>query len=524
MDRRDFVKRISGAGCGTLLPGVVFTEEGVSMLRAGPAPPPAARRSRAASGAFAFPEYDRYDALGLAELVRGGEVTAAELLDAAVSRMEAHNPDLNAIVFHWIERARERAERLSSEGTFTGVPFLLKNLGSGLEGTPLTSGSKLLAGNRSRSTSVLVRRLMEAGVVPFGRGNAPEFGISATSEPLAHGPTRNPWDLSRTAGGSSGGAGSAVGAGIVPIAFASDGGGSARIPASCCGLVSLKATRGRTPVGLGPANGQALVVSRSVRDTAAALDVMAGAVPGAPMTAPEPARPFLEEVGRPVERLRIGFRRDSPFAGRPLDAECVAAVDDVARLCESLGHHVEEARPEYDFDRLAHAMFKVFMGTRTAATVDGLERSLGRKARADELEPYTWGMVEVGRRLSAVDYARGVEAIDAEARRFSAIFEDYDAFLSPTLGRLPLPVGELTGTIADEDRYLEILYGFMPFTMQYNASGRPAISLPLYWTGDGLPVGLQLGAGYGRDDLLIRLAAQLEEARPWFDRRPSMPG
>lgn len=523
MDRRDFVKRISGAGCAALLPGAGFAQGSASMFRADPVPPPAPR-TRPTPVDLAFPEYEDHDALGLAGLVRDGEVTPAELLDAAVTRMETLNPDLNAIVFHWIERAREQARGLSSRGPFAGVPFLLKNLGSGLEDTPLTSGSKLLTGNRSRSTSLLVRRLLEAGVVPFGRGNAPEFGISATSEPLAHGPTRNPWNLSRTAGGSSGGAGAAVAAGIVPIAYASDGGGSARIPASCCGLVSLKATRGRTPVGLGPANGQALVVSRTVRDTAAALDVMAGPVPGAPMTAPEPARPFLEEVGRPPGRLRIGFRRDSPFGGRPLHPACVAAVDDVARLCESLGHEVEEAAPDYDFDRLAHAMFKVFMGTRTAATVDRWERELGRRAREDELEPYTWGMVEVGRGLSAMDYARGIDAIDAEARRFSAVFQDYDVFLSPTLGRPPLPLGELIGTIADEDRYLEILYGFMPFTMQYNASGRPAISLPLHWTEDGLPIGLQFGAGYGNDGRLIRLAAQLEEARPWFDRRPPMLG
>jgi len=525
MDRRRFVKRLAGAGAAALVPGVARASAGVFAPErsAPPLPPEAPDPSSGRVGgrpALPFPEYEEHDALGLGELVRRGEVDAAELLEAAVARMEARNPELNAVVFEWIDRARAWAEEAGREGPFSGVPFLLKNLGSGLEDTPLTNGSRLFEGNRSRGTSVLVRRLMEAGVVPFGRGNAPELGISATTEPLAHGATRNPWDLERTPGGSSGGAGAAVAAGIVPMAYASDGGGSARIPAACCGLVSLKATRGRTPVGLGPANGQALVACRSIRDLAAALDVMAGPVPGAPMTAPEPTRPFREEVDREPGRLRIAFRRSSPFGGRRLDPACVRAVEDGARLCESLGHRVEEAEPEYDFDRLAHAMFKVFMGTRTAATVEARERALGRRAREDELEPYTRGMVEVGRSLSAVEYAGGIDAIDAEARRFSAIFEEYDIFLTPTLGRLPLPLGELIGTIGDEDRYLEILYGFMPFTMQYNASGRPAVSLPLHWTGDGIPVGLQLGAGYGRDALLIRLARQLERARPWFDRRP----
>jgi len=467
-----------------------------------------------------LPEYETHDATGLARRVRAGDLSPADLLEAAAARLEARNETLNAVVYEWLGRARDRIKDRSPQGIFPGVPFLLKNLGTPMEGTPLTNGSRLFEGHRARTTGTIVERILQAGLVPFGRGNAPELGITATTEPLYLGPTHNPWDLSRTPGGSSGGAAAAVAGGIVPMAFASDGGGSARIPASCCGLVSMKPTRGRTPTSLGAALGQSLVVARSVRDVAGALDVMAGPVTGGPFRPAAPERLYRERLEPPQEPLTIAFSKESPYGGRALDPACAAAVDSVAELLEELGHEVTEAAPEYDFDRMAHAMFKVVMATGTANAVQAREEALGRRAREEELEPYTWAMIEYARHLTASDYAQGLDVIDGEARRFASIFADYDVYLTPTLGRPPLPLGELTGTIGDENRYLDILYGFMPFTMQYNASGRPAMSLPLHWTDEGLPIGVQLGAGHGREPMLFALARQLEEAKPWFDKRP----
>jgi len=466
-----------------------------------------------------FPEYEDYDAVGLARLVHKGEITPGELIEAAALRLEAFNPDLNAVVFDWLDRARETAAAGVAEGPFQGVPFLLKNLGTPLAETPLTMGSKLFAGYRAEADGDLVERFQNAGLVPIGRGNAPEFGISATTEPLYHGPTRNPWDRSRTPGGSSGGAGAAVAAGILPMAFASDGGGSARIPASCCGLVSMKPTRGRSPVALGAALGQSLVVSRSLRDVATALDVVSNAHARAPLSPPPPKQAFAEAATQRPGKLTIAFSKSSPFS-RELHPDCVAAVEQAAKLCESLGHEVVEAAPDTDFAALAEAMFKTVMATGVAQTVRAREADLGREAREDELEPYTRAMVEHGRGLSATDYSSALATIDGFAKRFAGFFDSYDIALTPTLGRPPLPLGELIGTIGDADRYLEILYGFMPFTMQYNAAGLPAVSLPLHFTEAGLPIGLQFGAARGRDAQLLRLAAQLEQARPWFERRP----
>jgi len=512
MDRRAFLKYAStGALAGSIVGPSTF------------ASPDAAARSEPVSVSdLPVPEYEAHDATGLAALVRAGDLSAPELIDAAAARLEARNERLNAVVFDWMERARDRIADNSLRGRFAGVPFLLKNLGTPLEGTPLTNGSRLFSGHRAERTGTVVERILDAGLVPLGRGNAPEFGITATTEPLFHGPTHNPWDLSRIPGGSSGGAAAAVAGGIVPMAFASDGGGSARIPASCCGLVSMKPTRGRTPTSLGAALGQSLVVARSVRDVAGALDVVRGPVPGGPFRPDSPETPFSEMSGTPQRPLRVAFSKESPYGGRSLDPACVQAVDRTATLLEDLGHEVTDARPEYDFDRMAHAMFKVVMATGTANAVQAREEGLGRRARSDELEPYTRAMVEYADHLTAQDYARGLGAIDAEARRFASIFADYDVYLTPTLGRPPLPLGELTDTMEDENAYLDLLYGFMPFTMQYNASGRPAMSLPLHWSNGGVPIGVQLGAGHGQESTLFALARQLEKARPWFDRRPPL--
>jgi len=512
MQRREFLK-----GAGTAAVGGSLL--GPSVL----APPVRAEPSTGQNASnLPIPEYDTHDATGLAALVRAGELTPGELLEAAGARMRARNEALNAVVFEWMDRAHDHSADGAAQGPFAGVPFLLKNLWTPLEGTPITNGSRLFEGHRSQTTGTIVERILDAGLVPFGRGNAPELGISATTEPLYHGPTHNPWDLSRTPGGSSGGAGAAVAGGIVPIAFASDGGGSARIPASCCGLVTMKPTRGRTPTSLGAALGQSLVVARSVRDVAQALDVMGGPVPGGPFRPESPETSYAEMDGPHDDGLRVAIATESPYGGQSLDPACTRAVKRTATLLEGLGHEVTETRPKYNFDRMAHAMFKVVMATGTANLVQERETSLGRRARSDELEPYTRAMVEYANHLTAQDYARGLQAIDDEARRFASIFADYDVYLTPTLGRPPLPLGELIGTIEDEDKYLDRLYGFMPFTMQYNASGRPAMSLPLFWSEDGLPIGLQLGAGHGQEALLFAVARQLEEAEPWFDRRSPM--
>lgn len=517
MDRREFAKRAAGAGLAAFLsPSDLFTPDRSRTAAADPRDTAAPARGRA--GTLPFPDYEQYDALGLAELVRSGKVSTLELLEAAFARADARNSDVNAVVFEWRDRARRRVRTDPPEGPFQGVPFLLKNLGTEVEGTPLDNGSRLFSGHRAEETSRLVRRYRSAGLVDFGRGNAPEFGITATTEPAVHGPSHNPWDLSRTPGGSSGGAAAAVAAGIVPMAYASDGGGSTRIPASCCGLVGMKPTRGRTPVAVGAALGQSLVVSRSVRDTAAALDAVRGGAPGAAFVPPAPERPFAREVDRRQEPLRIAFSTASPHSSAVDDA-CQRAVEEAAGLCRDLGHEVVEARPDYDFGRLAHAMFKVLMATRVAGTVADREDELGREARDGELENYTRAMAEYARELDAVDHDHALSVVGDFSRRFASFFREHDVHLTPTLGRLPLPLGTLDGSIPDEDEYLEILYGFMPYTMQYNASGQPAISLPLHWSRGGLPVGVQFGAGFGRDAALIRLAAQLEEAKPWFDRR-----
>lgn len=466
-----------------------------------------------------FPEYERHDAIGLAALVRAGQVTPAQLLEAAAVRLEARNPALNAVVVDWLDRARAEVRRGPPTGPFTGVPFLLKNLGAEMADTRVTMGSRLFTDHRTQDDSEVVKRFRAAGLVPFGRGNAPEFGISATTEPLFHGPTHNPWDLARTPGGSSGGSAAAVAAGIVPMAFASDGGGSTRIPASCCGLVGMKPSRGHSPAGLGAALGQELVVSRSVRDTAAALDVVSGAVAGAPFAVRLPELPYLRHAFESPGRLRIAVSRRSPYGG-PVHPACLAAVDHAAALCRSLGHEIVDDEPNYDFASLAQAMFKVVMATRTAGMVGRQEKTLGREAGSDEIEPYTRAMVEFGRTLGALDYATALETIDGFSRRFAGFLTEYDVLLTPTLGGPPLPLGELVGSIADADVYLDILYGFMPFTMQFNASGLPAISLPLHWTGEGLPIGVQFGGRHGEDARLIQLAGQLEQACPWFKRRP----
>jgi Asp-tRNA(Asn)/Glu-tRNA(Gln) amidotransferase A subunit family amidase len=483
-----------------------------------------------------FDEYREHDATGLARLVADKQVSAAELLAVARERAEAVNPLINAIVR---DVPAEPSEVIT--GPFAGVPFLIKDLGQDYAGLPTSNGSRSLQAHRVAEHSTVVRRWLDAGLVIFGKTNLPEFGAKAISEPLAWGPARNPWDLSRTPGGSSGGSAAAVAAGIVPCAGANDGGGSTRIPAACCGLVGLKPGRGLTPFGPEIAetmHGAAVqgVVSRTVRDTAAMLDVICGGEPFGPYSPAMPSASFASCVGEPPGKLRIGVRVPSAITPRP-HAEAYAAVENTVRVLTDLGHHVEEL-PEAPFDDAALARdFLLTWFVNLAWKVADAKRTSGAPDAAFERD--TLLMAALGRATSPVDYLDAVQRRHEHTRRLSTFFESYDLLLTPTLATPPPEVGAfdlppslqratdvlLKTRTARLLRYTKILddlisdnLGWVPYTQLANITGRPAISLPLHWTADGLPLGVQFVAPLEGESLLIRLAAQLEEALPWADR------
>lgn len=486
-----------------------------------------------------FPEYDNHDATGLAELVRTRKVSAEELVEAAIARIEARNPALNAVVHTQFERARGEARRPGT-GSFAGVPFLLKDLFAEDAGEPSTSSCQLGSAWRADRDCELVARYKRAGLIIVGRTNTPEFGIMGVTEPAFRGPTRNPYDPERTSGGSSGGSAAAVSARMVPAAHASDGGGSIRIPASHCGLVGLKPTRGRNP--LGPFGGEhwaALVedhaVTRSVRDTAALLDATAGPDDGAPYQVRDPAGPFAAEVGQPPGALRIAFTSQALFA-ETLDPDCAAAVADAAALARSLGHHVEEAMPTFDRAELTRAYLLVVAAGVSCDLAVAAARA-GRAARAQDVEPATWMLHMVARTLSATDHAAAIEAMRRAARQVAEFFTRYDVLLTATTARPPVAIGELAPTRAEQLQMkvlralplralmLKVLdeaahgpLAATPNTQLFNMTGQPAISLPLWWNAAGLPIGTQWVARFGREDVLLRLASQLESARPWSTR------
>ncbi len=468
-----------------------------------------------------FNEYSDYDAVGLAELIRAGEVTAAEVLEAALARMRAMQPELNAVVHEMSDEALRCLAAGLPDGRFTGVPFMLKDLHILYAGQPTRNGSRFYADFVADHDSEIVARYKAAGLVTIAKTNTPEFGLCASTESVADGPAPNPWDLTRSGGGSSGGSATAVAAGVLPAAHATDGGGSIRIPASCCGLVGLKPTRARNPVG--PDVGENLigvghVVSRSVRDSAHMLDAVAGPELGAPHW-PAPAGPtFAAEVGVDPGRLKVAVSK-RVRADATLDPACAAAVDGAAALLAELGHAVEEADPPVDLDWIA-AVWRRFSGVNARATLARREAALGRAAGRDELEPITRLSAEEGQRLAAPDFLRAVQDIHAFGRRMAIFHRDYDILLTPTLGARPVPLGHLAMTTEDIDGYYDRLFRLIPFTPVQNLSGQPAITLPLHWSDDGLPVGVQLAARFGDEATLIRLAGQLEEARPWSDRRP----
>ena len=472
------------------------------------------------------------DATAQAELVRKGEVSPTELVEEAIARIEELNPQVNAVIHEQFDQGRaEAASPDLPDGPFKGVPFLFKDLGAAYAGQPLHLGMKLLkdAEFRAPVDTTLAQRFRAAGFVVVGKTNTPELGILPTSEPEAYGPSRNPWDTSRTTGGSSGGSGAAVASGMVSIAHANDGGGSIRIPASVNGLVGLKPTRQR--ITEGPLVGDVmtgltteLVISRSVRDTAAVLDAVEGPAPGDPYVAPAPLRPYVEEL-EADRKLRIGFALHPPVPGLKSEPECVAAVEAAAKLLESLGHAVEDSSPVDPAQAEALNLEDSFM-TRWAAgqavALDQFGMLIGREVTADDVEPLTWALAEVGRERSSARYLADHGLHQLVARGVAGWYEEggFDLLMTPTMAEPPVPLGTYD---QHGDDPLDAFRRAIPagaFTAIFNATGQPAISVPLHWTPDGLPVGVQLVAPFGREDLLIDIAAQLERAQPWVDRRP----
>ncbi len=469
------------------------------------------------------------DATDQAGMVAAGLVTPAELLEAAIERIERIDPALNAVVMRWFDEARRTAaDPALPVGPFRGVPFLLKDLWAHYAGQTLSNGNQALRGAARPSAfdTNLVARYRAAGLVIAGRTASSEFGSLPTTESAAWGATANPWDAGRTTGGSSGGAAAAVASGMVPIAHASDGGGSIRIPAACCGLVGLKPSQGR--ISMGPARDETVLgvehcVSRTVRDTAALLDATAGRGVGDAITAPPPARPYLAEVGADPGRLRIGLLDHHPRQGA-VHEEAVAAVRGAATLLEGLGHIVEPGFPEALTDETAPAQFGVMWATNVGVAVKAITETLGRELTADDVESFNWVQAEYARAAGALDYAAALGAASAFRRRVQQWWADgWDLLLTPTLAEPPVPLGSFRADPADPMAALFRAGAFVPFTPMFNISGQPAISLPLHWTADGLPLGVQLVAAYGREDVLLRVAAQVEAARPWADRRPPDP-
>jgi amidase len=475
-----------------------------------------------------FDEYSSFDGLALGRLVRERKVTAAELMEAAIARAEKHNPKINAIVFRDYERARAAArERKPGAAPFEGVPLLLKDIMGDCAGMPTRSACAFVPATPMPADSEVVARYKRAGFIPFAKTNAPELGIPPVTEPQLYGPARNPWNLERTTGGSSGGSAAAVAAGIVPAAHGNDGGGSIRIPAACCGLVGLKPTRGR--ISLAPNLGDILgglvvehVLTRTVRDSAAALDATAGPMPGDPYFPPPPARPYLEELSSRPRRLRIGFSATNPFGGA-FHGDCIEAVQQAAKLCAELGHEVEEAVPELNYTMLAQ-QFEVIYTAGVALSIEATRMLTGAQPAPEKFEVFTWNMYQRGLQIPVAQYLIAQALLQQASRQFAAFFQSHDVLLTPTLGRPPLKIGAIDFMSPTTTLLNETITGFALPCPVYNITGQPAISLPLFWNREGLPIGLMFGARYGDEATLIQLAGQLEQAKPWIDRKPPVWG
>jgi amidase len=470
-----------------------------------------------------FSEYGNYDGIGLADLVRKKQVSAGELLDEAIARTAKVDPDINAVVVKHYDYAQRQIDKGLPDGPFTGVPFLLKDLEM-LAGTQTTWGAGLYKDHVCDHSGTLAQRFLDAGVTIFGKTSSPEFGLMPTTESRLFGPTRNPWNLAHSPGGSSGGAGAAVAARILPVAHASDGGGSIRIPAAASGVFGLKPTRARTP--LGPDRGEGWsgfscghVLSISVRDSAAMLDAIQGPELSSPYVAPVPARPFLEDVGRDPGRLRIAFTDKSPY-GDAIDPEIAGAVRDTAILLARLGHHVEERAPVLAADPAA--VIATILGANTALIMRQAEQRLGRPVTDNDFEILTLASAHNAQKATATDYVAAQLDAFQISRKLAAFFETCDVFLSPTLCSPPLRIGELNTMSADLSHIAPILRRYIPGTSMFNMSGQPAMSVPLAWNAAGLPLGMMFAARFGDEATLFRLAAQLEEERPWKRRLPEV--
>lgn len=493
-------------------------------------------------------DYASFDAVGLAQLVEQGEVRPLELVEAAAARMDDVNPVVNAVIWERLDEARLEAEAADQTGPFAGVPILIKDLVVD-EGVPVTFGSAFFRNYIGDTTSEFVDRIRRAGFIDLGRTNTPEFGLLPTTEPALHGPTRNPWDLERSAGGSSGGAAAAVAAGIVPLAQGSDGGGSIRIPASATGLFGLKPSRGRNPRRPGSSIDYLSVehaLTRTVRDSAAFMDATHGPVPGDRYWAPPPSAPFSEAVDRDPDRLRVAFST-MDFRGDRVHPECETAILDSAHLLESLGHEVVEAEPDIDGTLLASAFIELWAAlaatgfrlvldgaTELKATVGHMRRYGGDRrtmrliSRFDQrdsgmpaFEPFTFALAERSGARSQADLLGAETALQAIAHETGAFMASHDLFLTPVLGSPPVPLGRLDQTLP-WDEFIEMIFRYVAFTPLGNFAGLPAMSVPLHWTDDGLPVGSHFLGRFGAEETLFSLAGQLEQARPWKDLRPDI--
>jgi len=469
-------------------------------------------------------DLDQYDALGLGELVTAGKITAIDLLDRAIARTEAVNPTLNAVVAKHYDIARRQIAETTPKGPFAGVPFLLKDLGVGLKGTVTTDGSRAFADWVAPADTTLPSRAKAAGLVIFGKAASPEFGLTTSTESKLFGYTRNPWNLERIAGGSSGGSAAAVAARILPIAHASDGGGSIRIPAACCGLFGMKPSRARVPTDPARAvgwNGLSTqhAVSISVRDSGALLDAWSGPELGDSVTPPPPVHgTFLDATKRAPGALRIALIETAPN-GAAVDPDVKAGLLEVARLCETLGHHVEPAAYKLDAAALGEAML-VGMGADLSIRMDRRAAELGRPITEDDLETVTWRFLERGRGLSAQAYVEARHVFDLAALEVARMHQTYDVILSPTVAQPPVPLGRLSLSPENIGDYARAIAAFSPYTALQNQIGVPSMSVPLVWNDEGLPMGMMFSAPFAAEELLYSLAAQLEQAKPWKDKLP----
>lgn len=493
-----------------------------------------------------FTEYAGHDGLGLADLIRRGQVSASEVLEAAIARIEAVNPQLNAVVRPLFERARQKVASGVAQGPFFGVPFLVKDLLAQIDGVPTGNGNRLWTTRVASGSSELVERWERSGLVIAGRTNTPEFGLTPYTEPGANGPTRNPWDRIRTPGGSSGGSGAAVAAGMVPIASGGDGGGSIRIPASACGVFGMKPTRGRTPAGpfIGEAwSGFAVehVLTRSVRDSAAVLDVTHGPDSGSPHPLPLQEGTFLAASQREPGKMKIAVSRE-PMLGKAVSPEVISAFDDTVKLLVDLGHEVIEAAPPVEREAFSMAFLTALAGE-LRADIEFTAKTFGVKIRPGDYDASSFGMGLLGEGFTASDLITAHRYLTLSARSILGFFEDVDVLMTPVLSTLPVKIGALQPS-GIEKKLLTVLgyvgggrllkklgiaeqlaaqtFEFIPWTPVFNVTGQPAMSVPTGWSSDGLPIGMQFVGRFADENTLFSLAGQLEQARPWKDKRPRL--